>query len=379
MKWASIFLTAFILAFAAPLFAEESKSDKDAKDNADKAQAELDGETASAPEKDAKKDEKKEEEKKEEKKEEQPSAQPAPKVDVKADEEKKEEEGDEGDAEAKEKAKRKYSLGLSQSGSHNLAKERKSFSYGLGLSAGAKVPGEINLGLSGGLSYSLDYDRTQINPDGTTNDADAYLVDGTPLSFTASRAFKVPGGISITPNLKLGCSITSKYEWQQRKVYGGVIGGLLISRSFKLAKNFSLKIDLVGGYSYNYSENDAEFDKNTNDLLYYYFGSHSFNDGISATFMYKDFSLGFVFGQSWAASYNSSKIEDVNGAKYDEYRLMHTYVVNGGYSYKDFSFGLSAATQGKYNKYGNYGKDELKPFEPAYTVISFELGYNYSF
>ncbi len=287
---------------------------------------------------------------------------------------------DEISEEKKEDEKPKpFSVGISNTMSHNLAKERKRFSDGVGISFSAMLPYEINVGINAGFSYVFRYDRTDLYGDS----ANSSQFDGSPIAVSSSRTFLLPMDFSVTPSIELSSSITSKYGHNAVGNNLNVSLSVSASKSFKINKDWKASLSLTPGYAADIHEKDFYYDSITNDAQFYN-PVHQLFVSAGGSLSWKTLSLKLGYTFSTSETYYDEDYEGMGFIDNDRWPFYHTYSIGLGYALSldelgGLNFGLNFATSGRDRAYGGYGDDYLVPFDPYYSKISLNIGYNYSF
>ena len=424
MKVFRFYFLALLLIFSLPVFAQEAEASESAPDeaasaqtedarqngeatddvkaNADKAQEELEAETA--------------------KKEEAPAETPAAPAENKAQTEPAQAEDGQSDLEAElaaqaddkaeseelakaEEAKKaekqsSFTVGINNTFSHGFAKERKSFGYTLNVFASYQLPLDFSISADLGLRESYRYGMSEAVATEagleSSSDLNYSKFDGTPLNIGLSKGFEVGAGINASVGIGVSIPCTSKELWD---VYGvrTILGvDLGLAKNFKLPKDVMLGLSFGFNYAKTFAEYDAAWDPYSNEPLGY-LQNHDISLALSVGIGYKGFGFkvsgGYSFGSDFKLNTKDYYYEDFNGSIEDsEWYYAFSFGATASYAYKGFVFALGVRTNAPEFDNGNYegftelpGDPEVKngstnyPFKAKYTTVFANIGYSYNF
>ena len=431
LKVFRFYFLALLLIFALPVFAQEAEgsgsdaapaeeakqngeaTSDDVKANADKAQEELEAETAG----------KKEEapapaEEAAPAKEEAPAEEAAPakeeapaeegqsdleaELAAQADDKSESEELAKAEEEKKNEKQTFLTVGLNNGFSHGFAKERKSFGYTLNIFAAYNLPLEFAISADVGLRESYRYGMSVAysNEDGSesTEDLSASKFDGTPLNIGLSKGFAIAGGVGGSIGIGVSLPFTSKELWDVYDVRTILGVNLGIGKNFQLPKEVMLGLSFGFSYAKTFAKYDAAWDKYANEPLGY-LQNHDIGLTLGLSVAYK----GFAFQVSGGYSIGSDYKLDTSKYTYDDWDkhgttddsswyYLFSFGATASYSIKGFNFALGVTTNAPEFDNGNYtgfselpGDPEVKngstnyPFKAKYTTVFANIGYSYSF
>ena len=410
MYFLALLLTAFMPLTAQDVAEEESGEtakveEKEAAESSEEVkeeEKEADKEEASAEEKKA------EGEKKEAKVEEKPVAEEKKpevaekKEEVVADATLKiedEKDGEDSEEEEKDKDPKKFSVSVTNGFSHNVAKERKSFAYGLSIGASYQLPWKIGMNAGVGLSAMYRYDLGSAVPADNGNASgdkiEQGVFDGTPLNIGFSRAFPLFWDIGSSIGINVGLPFTSTELWEQYNIYTMLSASVGANRAFKVAKETSIKFGLGFSYTKTFSKYDYAWDDFDNSPMSP-ISEHTLVPGANLSFKYKDFGLSVGGSLNIGKFATSNQIEFPDGTKSStEYQAWHygfSFSAAANYTIKGWNIALGVMTNAPEKESGNYaGYDEVAgdpdvknpsanyPFKGKYTRVFANIGYSYSF
>ncbi len=293
---------------------------------------------------------------------------------------KEEDEEDEDEDDEDKKDKIGINVGVNNSFVHNMKKDRPKMTYALIANAGTTIPKvKVGFQMRAGMAYSLHYGRTyETNPD----ESQKWDFDGSPLTFVFNRGFSLPWEIKLTPSFTYILPVTSRFMWSGPSQSRSTINAAVpVSRTFKLGKSFSLNTSLSPFYSYGWTKEDFWVDR-LGFFAFYTQSGHTTGFSLSGSLMYKDFSANAGITYTYNIPYER---DDISDGMYDsiDYKLMLQYSLGISYRIKGFNFGLSMNTAGHWRMYRHKdsegGDRYLHPFDPEFTNIIANIGYNYSF
>jgi hypothetical protein len=298
----------------------------------------------------------------------------------------------------KTKEQKTKSISLKNGFSHSVASDNKRFGYSLTLSGSMVLPKKISLNMSVGFHNAYHYGETQTNPDNSTSDVDYNVFDGSPISTTVARSFQLPKKINLSTAFTWVLPVTSKFMWNNTKIYSIFVPSLGLSRSFKLS--YGVNLSLSYGLSYSQILGDGKvFGKETYDgnaQYVYSIAINTFSNSFSLTTTYKKVSLTLSTGISSGRKADSKDdVAKENGVVYQKWNHSVSYGITASYPYKDFSFSLGINTAGPVYESGNYKgfdysgygelvrretvKGMLAPFDARYTKVLANIGYRFGF
>ena len=304
--------------------------------------------------------------------------------------------------EKKEEKQPAFTVGLNNTFSHGFAKERKSFGYTLSIFASYNLPYEFAVSLDVGLREAYRYGMTlaSSNEDGTksTSDLDYSQFDGTPLNIGLSKGFEVGGGVLGSVGISASIPFTSKEMWDQYKIRTILGVDLGLAKNWEVAKETVLGLSFGFSYGKTFAKEDFPMDEYANEPL----GAnqeHSIAFVLALGITYKGFGFkvngGYNLGKDYKYNAHNDYYDDwsKSGTLDDsEWYYLFSFGATASYSVKGFVFALGVATNAPEFDNGNYegfkelpGDPEVKngstnyPFKAKYTTVFANIGYSYSF
>ncbi len=297
------------------------------------------------------------------------------------------------------KAKTK-SLSVKNSFSHSVASDNKRFGYALTISGSMILPKKISLSSSVGFHNSYHYDETHSFADGTdytSEGVDDNIFDGSPISTTVARSFKLPKKINLSTSFTWVLPVTSKYTWRMN-IYSILVPSLGLSRSFKTPQGVAFSLSYNFSYSHTLGDGIV-YGKDTFD------GNASYAFALAVDTLSNSFSLSTSYKKvtlslstavsSGRKAKTTDKTAKENGSVYQEWNHSISYSMVVSYPYKDFSFSAGVSTAGPIYESGNYKgfdydgygnlvrrknvKGMLLPFDARYTRVLANIGYRFGF
>ena len=316
-------------------------------------------------------------------------------------------QADESDAEelaAAEKEKKEQqsnlTIGINNTLSHGFAKERKSFGYTLNVFAAYQLPLEFSFSIDLGLRESYRYGMSEAVATEagmeSSSDLNYSKFDGTPLNIGLSKGFPLFAGIIGSIGIGVSIPCTSKELWdvyEIRTILGVDFG---LAKNFQLPKQVTLGLSFGFSYAKTFAENDAAWDKYSNEPLGY-LQNHDIGLTLGLGIGYKGFGFkvsgGYSFGSDYKLNTKDYYYDDFHGSIDDsEWYYLFSFGATASYSVKGFVFALGVRTNAPEFDNGNYegfselpGDPEVKngatnyPFKAKYTTVFANIGYSYSF